>query len=179
MRTTIVHALAELASLHTRPPFACGLRSFFHDKADDELAGPSRAADGTARLGRLFHGSRRSSTVALDQGGGQSVVCSWAVGVEALSHLCAAVQHAAWWAPRHGGVAVPRQWRPSAGRTGSLVRGIGRFERVKGAGAGHSPRPGTSPNRPKTRGAPPAADRAHGLYPAAEVAAAVHKSQYH
>ena len=30
----------------------------------------------------------------------------------------------AWCALGHGGVAVPRQWRPSAGRTGPLVRGI-------------------------------------------------------
>ena len=42
----------------------------------------------------------------MDKGGGQSVVCSWAGGVDALSHLCAAMQHAAWWALRHGGVAV-------------------------------------------------------------------------
>ena len=81
----------------------------FHDKVDDELAGPSRAADDAARSERVFHGSGRSSTLALDEGGGQGVVCSWAVGVEALSHLCAAMQHAAWWAQRQGGVAVPRQ----------------------------------------------------------------------
>ena len=74
----------------------------------------------------------------------------------------------AWWAPRHGGVAVPRQWRPSDGRTWSLARGICRFERVKGAGAGHSPRPGTSPNSRKSAVAPPAPNRAHGAYPAAE-----------
>ena len=81
----------------------------FHDKVDDELAGPSRAADGTARSERVFHSSGRSSTLALDEGGGQGVVGSWAVGVEALSHLCAAGGMLAWWAPRHGGVALPRQ----------------------------------------------------------------------
>ena len=74
----------------------------------------------------------------------------------------------AWWAPRHAGVAVARQWKPSAGRTGPLTRGICRFERVKGAGAGHSPRPGTSPNSRKSAVAPPAPNRAHGAYPAAE-----------
>ena len=66
----------------------------FHDKVDDGLAGPSRAADGTARSERVFHGSQRSTALTLDEGGGQSVVCSWAVGVDALSHLCAAMQHA-------------------------------------------------------------------------------------
>ena len=66
----------------------------FHDKVDDELAGPSRAADGTARSERVFHGSQRSRALTLDEGGGQSVVCSWAVGVDAPSHLCAAMQHA-------------------------------------------------------------------------------------
>ena len=33
-------------------------------------------------------------------------------------------------------------------RTGPLVRECSRFERVIRAGAGHSPRPATSPNRP-------------------------------
>ena len=179
MRTTIVHALAELASLHTRPPFACGLRSFFMTK-------PTMSLQGQAEQPMVLRGWGVSSTVPdapvpwpWIRVAGRVWFAAGRLGSKrsrTSAQLCGML---AWWAPRHGGVAVPRQWRPSAGRTGSLVRGIGRFERVKGAGAGHSPRPGTSPNRPKTRGAPPAADRAHGLYPAAEVAAAVHKSQYH
>ena len=152
MRTTIVHALDELASLHTHPPFDCGLRSVSMTRSTMSLQGQaeqpmmlrgrgvySTVPDApapwpwTRAVGRVWFaagrfGSKRSRTSA---------------------QLCGML---AWWAPRHGGVALPRQWRPSAGHIGPLARGIRRFERVKGAGAGHSPRPATSPNRPKTRG---------------------------
>ena len=56
MRTTIVHALAELASLHTRPPFACGLRSFFMTK-------PTMSLQGQAEQPMVLRGWGVSSTV--------------------------------------------------------------------------------------------------------------------
>ena len=49
--------------------------------------------------------------------------------------------------------------------------------RVQGRGTRPAPRPRQIGR--KLEVAPPAPDRAHGLYPAAEVAAAVHKSRYH
>ena len=39
MRTTIVHALDELASLHTHPPFDCGLRSVSMTRSTMSLQG--------------------------------------------------------------------------------------------------------------------------------------------
>ena len=39
MRTTIVHALGELASLHTHPPLACGLGSVSMTKSTMSLQG--------------------------------------------------------------------------------------------------------------------------------------------
>ena len=56
MRTTIVHALAELASLHTRPPFACGLRSVSMTK-------PTMSLQGQAEQPMVLRGWSVSSTV--------------------------------------------------------------------------------------------------------------------
>ena len=78
-----------------------------------------------------------------------AAVWPWSMWSGSSAQLCGML---VWWAPRHGGVANSGQVWPSAGRTGPLVREYSRFERVNRAGAGHSPRPATAPNRPKTRG---------------------------
>ena len=109
MRTTIVLALVDLASLHTHTPLACGLRSVSMTKSTMSLQGQAEQpmvlrgrsvfsmvpdAQGpyhwTRAAGRVWFaagrlGSKRSRTSA---------------------QLCGML---AWWAPRHGGVALPRQ----------------------------------------------------------------------
>ena len=152
MRTTIVRVLADLASLNTHPPFDCGLRSISMTRSTMSLQG--QAEQPMVLRGRSVSSMVPDATVpwpwtrvagrvwfAAGQSGSMRSRTS--------AQLCGML---AWWAPRHAGVAVARQWKPSAGRTGPLTRGICRFERVKGAGAGHSPRPATSPKSPKTRG---------------------------
>ena len=146
MRTTIVRVLADLASLNTHPPFDCGLRSISMTRSTMSLQG--QAEQPMVLRGRSVSSMVPDATVpwpwtrvagrvwfAAGQSGSMRSRTS--------AQLCGML---AWWAPRHGGVALPRQWRPSAGHIGPLARGIRRFERVKGAGAGHSPRPATSPN---------------------------------
>ena len=76
MRTTIVHDLDELASLHTHPPLACGLRSVSMTK-------PTMGLQGQTEQPMMLHGRSVSSmvpdapapsTLVLDEGGGQGVV---------------------------------------------------------------------------------------------------------
>ena len=56
MRTTIVHALDELASLHTHPPFDCGLRSVSMTRSTMSL-------QGQAEQPMMLRGRGVSSTV--------------------------------------------------------------------------------------------------------------------
>ena len=152
MRTTIVDCLDELASLHTHPPLACGLRSVSMTRSTMSL-------QGQAEQPMVLRGRSVSSMVPdapvpwpWTRAAGRVWFAAGRLGSMRSRTSAQPCSMLRWWAQRHCGVAVPRQWRPSAGRTGPLVRGICRFERVKGAGAGHSPRPATSPNRAKTRG---------------------------
>ena len=109
MRTTIMDCLDELASLHTHPPLDCGLRSVSMTKSTMSLQGQAEQPmvlrgrsvsfmvpdapvpwPWTRVAGRVWFaagrlGSMRSRTSA---------------------QLCSML---AWWAPGHGGVAVPRQ----------------------------------------------------------------------
>ena len=82
-------------SLFEDAPARC-LRSRIgsHDTLDDELAGPSRAADDVARSERVCRCSRQSRAFTLDEGGAQGVDCSCVAAVDALGHLSTAVQHA-------------------------------------------------------------------------------------
>ena len=107
MRTTIVHALAELASLHTRPPFACGLRSFFMTK-------PTMSLQGQAEQPMVLRGWGVSSTVPdapvpwpWIRVAGRVWFAAGRLGSKrsrTSAQLCGML---AWWAPGHGGVAVP------------------------------------------------------------------------
>ena len=56
MRTTVVRGLADLASLHTRPPFDCGLRSVSMTK-------PTMGLQGQAEQPMVLRGRSVSSTV--------------------------------------------------------------------------------------------------------------------
>ena len=76
MRTTIMDCLDELASLHTHPPLACGLRSVSMTK-------PTMGLQGQTEQPMMLHGRSVSSmvpdapapsTLVLDEGGGQGVV---------------------------------------------------------------------------------------------------------
>ena len=61
MRTTIVHALDELASLHTHPPFDCGLRSVSMTRSTMSL-------QGQAEQPMVLRGRSVSSTAPNAQG---------------------------------------------------------------------------------------------------------------
>ena len=61
MRTTVVRGLADLASLHTRPPFDCGLRSVSMTKSTMSL-------QGQAEQPMVLRGRSVSSTVSNAQG---------------------------------------------------------------------------------------------------------------
>ena len=56
MRTTIVRVMADLATLHTRPPFDCGLRSVSMTK-------PTMGLQGQAEQPMVLRGRSVSSTV--------------------------------------------------------------------------------------------------------------------
>ena len=136
MRTTIVRVMADLATLHTRPPFDCGLRSVSMTRSTMSL-------QGQAEQPMVLRGRSVSSMVpdapvpwpwtrvagrvwfAAGQSGSMRSRTS--------AQLCGML---AWWAPRHAGVAVARQWKPSAGRTGRLARSAAGYAPWARSGAG-------------------------------------------
>ena len=61
MRTTIVRVMADLATLHTHPPFDCGLRSVSMTKSTMSL-------QGQAEQPMVLRGRSVSSTVPNAQG---------------------------------------------------------------------------------------------------------------
>ena len=109
MRTTIVDCLDELASLHTHPPLACGLRSVSMTK-------PTMSLQGQAEQPMVLRGRSVSSTVPNAQGpyswtrvAGRVWFSAGRLGSmrsRTSAQLCSML---AWWAPRLGGVAVPRK----------------------------------------------------------------------
>ena len=109
MRTTVVRGLADLATLNTRPPFDCGLRSVSMTKSTMSL-------QGQAEQPMMLRGRSMSSMVPdapVPYSWTRAVGRVWFAGgrfgskrTRTSAQLCGML---AWWAPRHGGVALPRQ----------------------------------------------------------------------
>jgi len=109
MRTTIVRVLADLASLNTHPPFDCGLRSISMTRSTMSL-------QGQAEQPMVLRGRSVSSMVPdapvpwpWTRAAGMVWFAAGRLGSKrsrTSAQLCGML---AWWAPRHGGVALPRQ----------------------------------------------------------------------
>ena len=107
MRTTVVQGLADLASLHTRPPFDCGLRSVSMTK-------PTMSLQGQAEQPMVLRGWSVSSTVPdapvpwpWMRAAGRVWFAAGRLGSKrsrTSAQLCSMLAR---WTPRHGGVAVP------------------------------------------------------------------------